>query len=435
MQNDARERRLQPVAWWRSLLGLVLAAAVVVGVVAGLAFVFMGKSGYFPWFSMKPLWEAPYERGDSDHGNGAFLVGDSVVRSRFDGVTAFDVRTGRKRWEFRIPGRADLCTISHTEGAIALISYGEAGPEKPGVAAGSSCGTLAALDVTTGRELWRTTRVPGSDAAVAGRITSGGGLGVILDGDDSPLTGARSSGSHAVRAFDLVTGAARWQAAVPEGCVTGKVAAGPRDVLAALSCAGEVKLAAFAIADGKVRWMVPLDARRGVAEASVSFLSADPPVVWVKDRKQGGVRAILTFGQDGRPQSRIDDAGPYGDLKWAAVAGEHVITAADYQGSQSTLKQLVAFDLATGRERWREDLGNVDGFEDLYAQGNRVTVVTTSSKYDDRYYVYDAATGDEEDDRGIRAYASGASVLHHKGLLITVRWGAGERPVSVYERW
>ncbi|WP_183068758.1 PQQ-binding-like beta-propeller repeat protein [Streptomyces sp. gCLA4] len=167
----------------------------------------------------------------------------------------------------------------------------------------------------------------------------------------------------------------------------------------------------------------------------MSFLSADPPVVWVKDRKQSGVRAILTFSPDGQPRSRIDDAGPYGDLGWAAVGGGRVITAADYQGSQSTLKRLVAFDLDTGRERWREDLGAVDGFEDLYVDGSRVTVIATSSKYDDHYYVFDAATGDEEEGRGIRDYETGVYVLHHKGLFITVRWSPGERPVSVYERW
>ncbi|MGW9068272.1 hypothetical protein ACWGQT_02350 [Streptomyces yangpuensis] len=54
-----------------------------------------------------------------------------------------------------------------------------------------------------------------------------------------------------------------------------------------------------------------------------------------------------------------------------------------------------------------------------------MTVIATSSKYDDHYYVFDAATGDEEEDRGIRDYETGVYVLHHKGLFITVRWSPG----------
>ncbi|MCX5406208.1 hypothetical protein OHA37_20315 [Streptomyces sp. NBC_00335] len=42
----------------------------------------MTGSGYVPWFSVKTVWEAPYDRSATDRGHGAWLAGDAVVRSR-----------------------------------------------------------------------------------------------------------------------------------------------------------------------------------------------------------------------------------------------------------------------------------------------------------------------------------------------------------------
>ncbi|MFF7442432.1 hypothetical protein [Streptomyces sp. NPDC008122] len=54
-----------------------------------------------------------------------------------------------------------------------------------------------------------------------------GGAGPVLRGD------------QAVRALDLRTGAPRWTAAVPKGCLPREVAVGPKRAPAALACAGE----------------------------------------------------------------------------------------------------------------------------------------------------------------------------------------------------
>ncbi|MEU2242004.1 hypothetical protein ABZ572_21645 [Streptomyces sp. NPDC018338] len=62
-------------------------------------------------------------------------------------------------------------------------------------------------------------------------------------------------------------------------------------------------------------------------------------------------------------------------------------------------------------------------------------------KYGDSLYVFDAATGEEEDDRSFRdrvgrGYAGTLGDLFtFEDRAVAVRWGAGERPVSVYERW
>ncbi|WP_328947062.1 PQQ-binding-like beta-propeller repeat protein [Streptomyces sp. NBC_00250] len=389
---------------------------VLLAVVGGFALVFMAGSGYVPFFSMRTAWEAPYDRGASDRGNSSWLVGDTVARSRFDGVTGFDVGSGHKRWEYVVPGRADTCAVSPAAtGSVVLLAYG-LNDER--------CATVVALDLTDGRELWHTT-APGT--AAYDTLVTGGGLGVLRD----------STGR--VRAVDLRTGASRWNAAVPKGCATGSVAAAEKQVLATVACGTEAKLAAFDPADGKERWTVPLDARRGVAaNAEVRLLSAEPAVVSVADQADSGMRATLAFGPDGRPQGRIDDIGDYGSIEESAVGGGRLFAIASYEGSQSTWERVVAFDLATGDQVWRADLGNAD-LEQLDVTGGRVTTVSLDKKYGDGLYVFDAATGDEEEDRAFRERMGPSDALGelftHGDRVVVVRWGAGQRPLSVYERW
>ncbi|MFC9398779.1 PQQ-binding-like beta-propeller repeat protein [Streptomyces sp. NPDC057027] len=396
----------------------VIALAVVLGVVLGIPFVFLMDSGYLPWFSMTTAWEAPHDRVASTQGNGAWLAGDTVARSRFDGVTGYDVRSGEKRWEYVPPRRADVCaTTARADGPLVLIGYGEKdGP----------CATLAALDLTDGRERWHTTTKTGYGSA-----TVGGGLVVLGDG------GARGG----LRALDLRTGAPRWTAAVPEGCTPGDVGTARKQVVALLRCGEETKLAGLDPADGRVRWTVPLDARRGVAaDATASVLSADPAVVSVAEEKSGdGMRATLAFGPDGRPQGRIDDVGDYGSVEEVEVEGDRLFAIASYEGSQSTWERLVAFDLATGDQLWRTDLGNAD-LDEIDVTDGRVTTLDFDRKYGDSLHVFDAATGDEEDDRAFRDHVVGhadevGDMFTYEDGVIAVRWGGGERPLSAYERW
>ncbi|MGA5194080.1 hypothetical protein [Streptomyces exfoliatus] len=178
---------------------------------------------------------------------------------------------------------------------------------------------------------------------------------------------------------------------------------------------------------------MPLDARRGVAAgASVDVLSADPAVVAVSD---DGMEAALAFGSDGRPQGRIDYVGDYGAIEEVTVAGGRFFAIASYAGSQSTWERIVAFDLVTGDQLWRANLGNAD-FEGLDVTDGRVTTVSLDRKYGDTLYVFDAATGDEEEDRAFRDQVAGfADLFTHGDRAIAVRWGSGQRPVSVYEHW
>lgn len=166
---------------------------------------------------------------------------------RYDAVTGFDAGSGKQRWEYVPPRRTDICAASTTtDGSLALIAYGERAEKAYGseVEKDKGCATVAVLDLADGRELWHTARVPATgDLDDADDVLAvGGGIGVVLDA---------GTGTRVVRAFELRTGAARWTAAVPTGCVPGRVATAPMQTLAVLTCGDETKLAAFATADGK----------------------------------------------------------------------------------------------------------------------------------------------------------------------------------------
>lgn len=426
-------RRLRPL--------LAAVAALLVGLTTGCS----AAGG-----SMRVVWEAPVDDNARDYGNGAWFVGDMLVRSRYDTVTAFDAGSGERRWEYAPPGQDHVCAVGRrVAGSVVLLARGDRGP------GGQGCATVAALDLTTGRELWHVRRAPADlTESLTDMVAAGGGLAVLRDGDDRwVLQTIRPAvqGSEALRAFDLRTGAPRWKAAVPAGCVPERVAAGERQVLAVLTCGRtELRLAAFDEADGKAQWSAPLGGRPTPGtDAEVMLLSTDPVVVQVGGTAQGGLPgAYLAFGEDGTPLGRIESTGGHGTIQshrsgLVAVADGRLYAAAEAKRGKEYVNRVVAFDLAKGTEVWRHDLPSGRGFLALEAAGGRVTALARSlgRRHDgtDELLVLDAATGDEQDTRDTGAdidHKTGelAGLLTHEDLVVAVRWGWGVRPFSAYER-
>ncbi|MER7625350.1 PQQ-binding-like beta-propeller repeat protein [Streptomyces sp. NPDC126503] len=395
---------LKPLA---GLLGMLL---LIGGVIAA---VILPDSGYAPGFSMAKVWDAPYEGDATDDGGEVRLAGDAVVRGRSDGVTAFDVRSGKKRWEYAVPDRAQTCAMSSDPAAgVVLVAYREARPEE------KDCVTVAAVDLADGRERWRADGVEAD--FLDNVVTAGGGLGVLPDG-------------HRLRAVDLKTGAPRWTVPLPQNCDPHDLALAPKQVVAALMCGTEARLIAYDPANGTARWNVPVDARHGVdKDAELRVLSADPPAVRVFEA-DGKTSAVLAYGTDGRVRARIAGAGDYGRLMGTSVEGGRLFASAwTGSGESTSFSGIVAFDLASGEQLWRTKVAG----DDFDVRDGRVTTVR-AHRHGDLLTVLDAATGDEEDDRPFRdaEVRSVAGVLTHQDLVILAHADDGMPPFSVYERW
>ncbi|MFF1509621.1 PQQ-binding-like beta-propeller repeat protein [Streptomyces sp. NPDC058326] len=425
-----------------------LLAAVTALLIVGLA-----TSCSAPGGSLRVVWEAPVDNGARDYGNGAWLVGDTLVRSRYDAVTAFGARTGEGRWEYAPPGQEHICAVSRrTAGSVVLIARGSVMDE--------GCTTVAALDLTTGRERWHTPRTPGGNLTetFTDMVAVGGGIAVLRDADDmwtidddlwTPDARPAVAGTKALRAFDLRTGAPRWTAAVPEGCVPEQVAAGERRVVAVLACGRtELRLAAFDPADGGQRWTAPLGGRTPPApDGQVTLLSAEPAVVQIGGTTEGGQGAFLLFGEDGKAAGRIETTGGYGTIQahtpaLVAVVDGRLYAGAEIRERKAYRDRVVAFDLASGSQVWLEDVAVAGGLRALDVAGGRVTVLADRGRRQgghDELVVLDAATGDEKEsiDTGIdvdQGKGELAGVRVYQDLVVAVRWDWGVRPFSAYVR-
>lgn len=73
-------------------LAVTVVAAIGLALFTGLVHLVM--PGYLPFNAMTTVWAAPHDGPAAEGGNDTWLVGDSVVRSRVDGATAYDVRFG-----------------------------------------------------------------------------------------------------------------------------------------------------------------------------------------------------------------------------------------------------------------------------------------------------------------------------------------------------
>ncbi|MFB7374109.1 PQQ-binding-like beta-propeller repeat protein [Streptomyces sp. NPDC056222] len=173
------------------------------------------------------VWDTPEDRKTESQGNGAWLSGDTLVRSRFDAVRGYDARTGKRSWEYVPRGRSAVCHVAaDTDSSVLVRTRDGDGASAP--AKGKLCADVVAIDMNNGREIWHTP-LPALDSWArrlqSYTVSAGSGIAVLLWGDD-------------LRAVDVRTGKTRWKAAFPKDCVPGTTAVSERQVAALLACGG-----------------------------------------------------------------------------------------------------------------------------------------------------------------------------------------------------
>ncbi|MFC9343271.1 PQQ-binding-like beta-propeller repeat protein [Streptomyces sp. NPDC057020] len=404
-------------------------------------------------------WDTPAEREAEQHGNGAWLSGDTLVHSRFDAVRGYDVRTGKRSWEHVPPGRSAVChAADDADNSVLVLTRDGDGTSAP--AKGTACADVVAIDMSSGREIWQT-RLPALDTWASRlqsfTVSAGSRIAVLLRGDD-------------LQAVDVRTGRPRWKAALPKGCVPGTTAMAERQVTALLACGGteyllgdkvpsdaELFVATFAPASGALLWSAPLGNRSTVPwDARADFISADPVVVAASASGDSDSGAYFSFGRNGRPNPPIDFSGPYGEIAFSA----RLTAAADdsrlyalplhrVRNSRVAPHRLTAFDLATGDPVWggTVDDDRLDGDTGyrVIPQDGKIKVLTfrhetpffgdPSSTYGLR--VLDGATGRQ---REVHRFPEGDdevdTLFEHEGRLIGARYASYEsrnKPFTSYE--
>lgn len=314
----------------------------------------------------------------------SYVVDDTVVRVSGQGMAAYSLADGTEQWAKQAPSGQEVCTaspeiVTSAGKPVAGVVY-----SSPDLGQDGGCGRVAAVDSTSGEELWAFESnddvvVPGSAAVAAS--------------DGTIYATALNPGS--VLAIDVETGEVAWtQPVPPDDCATGDIAVGDGVVLAVAPClvgdSGQ-HLVALDADTGDVSWTEEFELRSAIRVARI--VSATPPVLHLPhDTGRGGELRVL--GDGGSPQDvvpapdqglelQLHPVAPQGSddatFPVAIVDGMLIaVSALDARRPQD----VVAFDLTTGERVWTRELP--DGLHTMARSTDPAQVVLVGYQGSDR---------------------------------------------------
>ncbi|WP_020380450.1 outer membrane protein assembly factor BamB family protein [Nocardiopsis chromatogenes] len=321
------------------------------------------------------------------HGVKGWATDDGVVRADYRGLTAYAAEDGAPMWRYE-PAPDEICAVDQgvdqgqAPGVVVLLLALEKDevdhPDGDGRRV-RSCDTAVAVDLSDGRELWRT----GVDRDPEGIVTA---AGVWTVGD---LVLVRW-GEH-LSAMDAATGERVWSAPGAGGseedmCTLESVRARPGegDLVGWVRC----------LEDGVSPYLVVLDPADGSERTRVEpppeysggthvyrLVSADPAVVAVDGLLHDDIgRHLLVVDPDTGRTRRIDGEGgtasvvssPWGiDVAEAGVLAEGGTAFAATDVRDDT-NRAVAFDIASGEQAWSARLPEKTRVRPVALDGDRL---------------------------------------------------------------
>ncbi|MFI6107782.1 PQQ-binding-like beta-propeller repeat protein [Streptomyces sp. NPDC051310] len=335
-------------------------------------------------------WRADEDRPDTTEGLGNWHAGDTVVRARADGLSAFDTRDGDERWTWTAPARHQICAMSvRTVGGVGLVGIGR--HDKP-------CAKVAAVRLDTGKEVWR--QAIAADEypfARTGRIALADTTAVVIE--DTAVRGLTAGG-----------GTQRWARKLAEDCEALAVDTSAARALVVEECRPDIledaathRLIALDAATGEELWATELPTETD-ADA-LSILSTEPAVIRLTESDVRGTDAVLAFDTSGRAGAHIRLEGPDGRLPFADEPGsttvrrarplfttpDTLVTALGVPGETSA-QWVAAFRLDDGRRLWMRRVPQpVDSVAER--PDGRVAVLSSVSYDDARIWLLDPRTG------------------------------------------
>ncbi|MGQ4729020.1 outer membrane protein assembly factor BamB family protein [Streptomyces sp. Ju416(a)] len=307
---------------------------------------------------------------------GPWIAGGIVAKAMYRTVSGYSLEDGSQKWSLRLP--TDVCAAPTRPTADGKIVIGLLTETSADVDA--NCDKLQMIDLATGEAGWSVTidRVVRNDVlryvvmAISGDVVTIGGLG-------------------RAEAYRVSDGKHLW--GKPPGPCEVEGFAGGSVMLASVHCPGQSK----GEVDEEVRRIDPVTGRtlwtykvRKGWEVD-AFHSVDPPVIFLrKGPLVGGTSAIAVLNDDGTFRSRPapgSDApegrcpGRERQLGWnldictgAAVDTDtdtlYVATKHRSAGRSST-NDVVAFDMSTGKKKWKVPSPATQTLMPLRVEGGR----------------------------------------------------------------
>nr|WSZ96446.1 PQQ-like beta-propeller repeat protein [Streptomyces sp. NBC_00857] len=283
---------------------------------------------------------------------GPWFAGDTVVKATYRQVVGYSTTDGTKKWTFPLPAEACTAPTAPTPDGKIVIGF------KGGVSESAPCDQMQMVDLTTGQGGWRA-EIPEAPGAYS-----------ILDVTMAISGDTVTAGHTAYRVSD----GKKLFGRPPGDCFPYAFAGGAR-LIAAEDCpSGESgkqlnQLQELDPVTGKVKWT-----HRVKKDLVIDKVySADPLVFSVKHQEDGGW-GVFVLNADGTERSQptgsddqfrmdCDDSGDgvvpggqpttEGCIGVVADASTLYMSTSYEEGSDSRANAILAFDLATGKLKWR----------------------------------------------------------------------------------
>ncbi|MFF5704500.1 PQQ-binding-like beta-propeller repeat protein [Streptomyces sp. NPDC012794] len=297
---------------------------------------------------------------------GQWVVGDTVVKTIDKSVVGYAVTDGKEKWKIDV--RAEICGLTDqttAEGKTVIVV-------KDGGGSNADCNQMKLIDLKAGKEGW-------TKPVDKENLFDGGGVdvGLALTGDTVAV-----NRMAATSAYRVSTGEKLFSGSGPEGCQPSQYAAGNGKMLGIALCMDADKTIEVQDADpvtGKKTWSYRLP--KGWRVTGVYSVS---PIVLDIGNRETKERAVIALTPDGKKRSSMAaegnfqvncGAGSSDNLQGcgaSAVDGDtlYLNTLTD----KGTNNEVVAFDLATGKAKWRRAAGDQRMFHPLKAANGQLTV-------------------------------------------------------------
>ncbi|MFF4449435.1 PQQ-binding-like beta-propeller repeat protein [Streptomyces sp. NPDC001502] len=279
-----------------------------------------------------------------------WVTGDTVVKSLWKNLTGYSVTDGKEKWTLPFP--AQICSVASqtTAEGRTVVMY------RDGEGENTSCTQLRVVDLKTGKEVW-SKEVPKEGLF---DIFTSPTLSMIGD------TVTVSRGGTA-SAFKISNGDKLFANPLGDGCNPDSYEAGNGKMIALATCSDEDSTAEVHGIDpvtGAKGWAYRLPAKFKVT----SIYSVNPTVIDIGN-EQTKQRSVVVLGPDGKQTATLagegslavgcGDTGLFRSLVTcpSAVvdAGTLYLPTAAGTGKAN---EIVAFDLATGKDKWRVPAGD-----------------------------------------------------------------------------
>ncbi|MER5550210.1 PQQ-binding-like beta-propeller repeat protein [Streptomyces sp. NPDC002793] len=305
---------------------------------------------------------------------GPWIVGDTLVKGMYRSVVGHSVTDGKPKWTLPLP--ADLCAAPGSATADGKIVIGV----KDGTTDKANCSVLQMIDLNTGKAGWK------KSVKKNGTWDMLSDIGLAISGDT--VTVGRTSNSNAYRVSD-----GKELFGKPAGdCQPFAFAGGPK-LIAATSCrTDDVNNPQHQIQEvdpvtGKAKWTY--EPKRGWEIDKVYSVSPLVVSLTQRDEKKWGILALKENGtlrsqlvSDKGDSPAVDCGGDFsifgakleGCTGVAADANTfYMMTEDDTSGSARTNK-VIAFDLNTGKSKWKAAAPAERTMKPLRMEGGNVLV-------------------------------------------------------------